>query len=614
MAVSLGSVARRLVPSLLVLASAALPASADRASATAAMPTEPTTPFLRIAGVSEDAPFVGLVSLPDYAVYPDGTFLVQMRDGRLWGGRLPPEQTTDLMDFLLSDVGLGALRLDYTMHSPFASATDYAIQTRTGRNVVRKWSKGIGAGDGERALKRLDERLFTMAPAVATAPYDSGRLFVVSRRVRPDDVLPVWAKNDTIPFAALLAATDADRTRGAVLQEEERRLVGEALAQSGAWRLGAEAAEFRVRPAFPEETALPAWRSPTAPKAPSGVTPAGPTPAGPTPAVGPEAGAPPAAAPTGANPAGPAPVAGAPAGDWRADDLDYAGLVQLLKDLKRPTTGAPHGKFWTKPYAAFVAFEFEAGGGVVKLIVKGDGAKSNLVRALEGKPLTVTMPDGKTKEETFALMPPKGGPVPPGDIERIRRWIDHGAPETKPEGAGGGGAPASEPGATAPSTAPAATTVSTATLSLVGEATLRLGDRASQDDGGAPPTLYVACGQESWLRMFERIRARGANGPTIADQLTNVRDEVKGYDFGGSPLLVLIGPATDNYALEVAPKLEMLSDGSARLSVTHRHEVRNYVKAPEVLVRWAIYRSDAKCSDTVTFRDTATNKVHEASR
>jgi hypothetical protein len=604
----------------LALGVSAAPAHADRASAAAAMPADASTPFLRVTTVGEEAPFTSLVALPEFAAYPDGTFLVQKSDGRLWGGRLPRDATLDLLDFVLGDVGLGAMRLDYTLHSPFASASDYAVQTRTGRNVVRKWSKGVGAGDGERALRRLDDRLFAMAD-LADRPFDSGRLLVVSRRVRAEDALPVWARNDRVPFAALVDATDADRTRGAVLAGDERRDVGEALAQSTAWRFGALAAEFRARPALPEEVGFPAWRSPTAPPtAPTadGTAPVPPAPPGPPPSVpsGTPA-APPAAPrgpPAGAPPPLPPPPGAEPGADWRADDVDFAGVVQLLKDLKRKATGSPHGSFWNKPYADFVALEFEAGGGTIRLLDKGDGAGSNFVRALEGRPLVVKMPDGTTKEEAFPPMPPRGGPMPATDIERIRRWIDHGAPESRPASAGTApetptAAPETPTGPPAP---PGPTTTSTATLALVGEGTVNLGDRAVAGDGGAPPTLYVACNPDAWARIFDVHLRAGPQGAALADRLRAVRDEVRGYDFGGSPLIVLVGPATDNYALEVAPRMEMLSDGTARISVTHRHETRTYVKAPDVLVRWAVYRSDARCPETITFRDTATQKVHPA--
>jgi hypothetical protein len=126
---------------------------------------------------------------------------------------------------------------------------------------------------------------------------------------------------------------------------------------------------------------------------------------------------------------------GSASGDWRADDVDHAGVVAFMNSLATKASGSPHGVFWRKPYAEFVEFKFtlNTGEGEVRLIEKGDGANSNLVKALEGKPLTAVAPDGKRVEVPLSkAMPPRGQKATPEQIEKIRRWIDHGAPEKRP--------------------------------------------------------------------------------------------------------------------------------------------------------------------------------------
>ncbi len=112
-----------------------------------------------------------------------------------------------------------------------------------------------------------------------------------------------------------------------------------------------------------------------------------------------------------------APVSDGSVSDWRDDDLDFAGLQQLLTDMKRKTSGSPHGDFWKKDYDAFVKYEFalQTVEGKVKLLEPGNGAGSNLVRALRGAPLLVRKPDGSMKEEAFSVMPPKGAPMKAAD-------------------------------------------------------------------------------------------------------------------------------------------------------------------------------------------------------
>jgi hypothetical protein len=568
------------------------PAWADRASAQAAMPPAANAAFLSIyKRPSRTGPFDDLPRMPEYAAYPDGTLLVQKSDGNLWAGRLPREQTLDLMDFLLADTGLETLEIKYIPPSPFATWTEYTLRTSRGTHSARRrdsLSIGPGVADGERALKRLEQRLFGMAD-LADHPYEPGRLLAVSRRVEVDGRFPEWTLNDSLPFAAVVDATDVDRVQGAIFEGADAHAFATAFAQSRVWRFGGVAVELRARAALPEESITPAWKNPLTPGRP----PVGPTP--PPPPVGPTPPPPPPPAPpSGPTPAGPGPGPAPAAGDWKADDLDYEGVVKILTEPKRRVSGAPHGAFWKKSRDELCAYEFETTDGRVKMLVVGDGAKSNLVRALRHEPLTVTKADGTTVEKLYGVMPPKGDPVSDADIERIRRWIDHGAPEKRPDGAGGG-----VPAAPGPTTPPPATPPSPATppespvtgrlpMILVGEQGINLGDAAPMDGAQAPPTLYVACDQEAWARIFDTHLPRaGRNGARIAEMLRPVRDEVGGYDWGSSPLLLFLSPATDNYELHVAPHLDVLADGGGH-----------------VVVRWVIYRVDSKCPGRVLLRDT----------
>jgi hypothetical protein len=114
--------------------------------------------------------------------------------------------------------------------------------------------------------------------------------------------------------------------------------------------------------------------------------------------------------------------------------IKYADVQAIIKGLAPKWRGSPHGNFWEKPYAEFVDLEFEwgAAGGTVRLIKKGDGANSNLVRALRMQPLIVDMGGGKTQEIPIEKpMPPngKGAKMSDADIEKLVKWIDAGAPE-----------------------------------------------------------------------------------------------------------------------------------------------------------------------------------------
>ena len=197
------------------------------------------------------------------------------------------------------------------------------------------------------------------------------------------------------------------------------------------------------------------------------------------------------------------------------------------------------------------------------MLEPGKGAGSNLVRALEGRPLIVRAADGTTKEQEFSRMPPKGAPVPEADIARIRRWIDHGAPRDRPAV---GSTPAPSPStAGGPAVPAAAPTGETRVLTPVGSDSARLGSEGAGGDGDAAPAAFVARTEAEWAALFTtRIAGEGPNGPRVAKALGLLRDMAKGYDFASAPLLLLVGPVTDNYAVEGTPTLELLSDGSAR--------------------------------------------------
>jgi hypothetical protein len=141
-------------------------------------------------------------------------------------------------------------------------------------------------------------------------------------------------------------------------------------------------------------------------------------------------------------------------------------------------------------------------------------------------------------------------------------------------------------------------------LHPVAEGTINLGDRAPQDDGDAPPAFYRARNEAEWGRVFDAgLRRRaGPNGPTIADALKSLRETTAGYDFSSSALILLLSPATDNYEWDVTLALESLPDGSVRMAVSHRHDRRQYVKAPDVRTKWALYRTDAPIPEKITMR------------
>lgn len=146
------------------------------------------------------------------------------------------------------------------------------------------------------------------------------------------------------------------------------------------------------------------------------------------------------------------------AAGWRDDDLDFAGVAKLLKEMNGKASGSPHGKFWELPYAQFVAYEFEGNTepGKIRLVVPGKSAESNLMHGLKGEPLVRLDASGKPHPFDVGTMPPKGKgkALDPKALELIARWIDHGCPETRP--AAGATPPSPTPAAMDASPAPAA--------------------------------------------------------------------------------------------------------------------------------------------------------------
>ncbi|AAY91918.1 hypothetical protein D3X12_18250 [Pseudomonas protegens] len=94
-----------------------------------------------------------------------------------------------------------------------------------------------------------------------------------------------------------------------------------------------------------------------------------------------------------------------------------------------PISGAPHGAFWQTSYQSFVTgnvpgIQNPETGQAVPILVKGDGAHSNLIYALSGTPGTPWGPDGD-----FGQMPPGGPFLPQAQIDELSAWISQGCPQ-----------------------------------------------------------------------------------------------------------------------------------------------------------------------------------------
>ncbi|MCC7138056.1 MAG: hypothetical protein IT460_06455 [Planctomycetes bacterium] len=193
------------------------------------------------------------------------------------------------------------------------------------------------------------------------------------------------------------------------------------------------------RPTAEQLAALERWVAAGCPKvrgggaAPGGTPPAPPaTPPAAPPATPPSSPPPP---PPPSAPPPPPPPAAAPTGDT-AGALDFAGVVAMFEGLAPKAGSAPHGEFWKLPYEKFVALEFPiyAENGKARLVEPGKPERSNILRALEKKPLLVTREDGVEIEYDMGKpMPPKGKGAKPtaAQIEALRAWIAAGCPKTK---------------------------------------------------------------------------------------------------------------------------------------------------------------------------------------
>lgn len=180
-------------------------------------------------------------------------------------------------------------------------------------------------------------------------------------------------------------------------------------------------------PAPAEPAPAGGFPAPSEPSAPAGFPAPEPAPAAPAagfPAPAPVEPAAPAGFPAPA-PAQPAPPAPSVAG--------FAEVKALLGSYMSNAGSAPHQQFWELSYDEFLAFRFprvEGEDGMVALLVRGDSARSNLVRALKGEPLWVTYADGRVAEVPTKRMPPRGKRKPTeAEIARIAAWIDDGCPE-----------------------------------------------------------------------------------------------------------------------------------------------------------------------------------------
>jgi hypothetical protein len=96
-------------------------------------------------------------------------------------------------------------------------------------------------------------------------------------------------------------------------------------------------------------------------------------------------------------------------------------LNQFVTDNGTDLSGSPHGAFWNTDYDSFVNGDVPGVRGV-KILVKGDPDKSNLIKILQG-PITV---NGRTIER----MPADGSPfMPPDKIASLAGWIRNNCPQ-----------------------------------------------------------------------------------------------------------------------------------------------------------------------------------------
>ncbi|HEX4610707.1 MAG TPA: YCF48-related protein [Urbifossiella sp.] len=104
--------------------------------------------------------------------------------------------------------------------------------------------------------------------------------------------------------------------------------------------------------------------------------------------------------------------------------------------------GFPHGAFWRGiTRDQFVAKQVQG----LALLAVGDGAGSNLVKALKGESPFGQDLDDPPPGARFDRMPSGRGPVPAPDIAFIQAWIDDGCPAADAPAAGSGSGPAATP-------------------------------------------------------------------------------------------------------------------------------------------------------------------------
>lgn len=116
----------------------------------------------------------------------------------------------------------------------------------------------------------------------------------------------------------------------------------------------------------------------------------------------------------------------------------YAEVQKLLNDFIKqdpkdpsddiPIQFAPHGDFWnTMDYKQFTEGDIPgvtSGGQPLKVLVRKDSKKSNLIMSLRGTPGTIFDPENGT----IGRMPPSGPFMSDEDIDRLAKWIDDDCP------------------------------------------------------------------------------------------------------------------------------------------------------------------------------------------
>jgi hypothetical protein len=113
--------------------------------------------------------------------------------------------------------------------------------------------------------------------------------------------------------------------------------------------------------------------------------------------------------------------------------IGYAQVQKILGSWMSSAPSAPHQDFWELSYAEFLGFTFpraEGEDGTIALLVPGDSARSNLIRALrDGKGILVTYADGRAEEVEIKRMPPRKKKPTEEEIALLAKWVDAGCPE-----------------------------------------------------------------------------------------------------------------------------------------------------------------------------------------